>query len=56
MINKEDKFRSELFKLFKNDLINITDDKEILNLFKDVFLSNQDDINSEQIIDKLTNK
>ena len=32
MINKEDKFRKELFELFKDDLNEISDDENIMNL------------------------
>lgn len=55
MINKEDKYRNELFELLKGDLETISNDKEILKLIKDIFLSNDNNLNHEEILDKLIN-
>lgn len=54
MINKENKYRNELFELLKNDLTTITDNDEVLNLLRDIFLTDIEEINNEEIIDKLT--
>lgn len=54
MINKEDKYRYELFELFKSDLETISDDEQILKLLEDVFLTDVEEINMEEILEKLT--
>jgi len=54
MINKEHKYREELFELLKADLAEIDDNEHILNLLRDIFTSNIEDINNEEIIKKLT--
>lgn len=54
MINKENKYKKELFELFKNDLQTISEDEKILGLLKEVFLTDTIDINTEEILDKLT--
>ena len=54
MINKEDKFKKELFELFKDDLNEIINDENVINLLKDLFLTNDDDIDFEDLLNKLT--
>ena len=54
MINKEHKYREELFELLKADLAEIDEDEDVLNLLRDIFTSNIEDINNEEIIKKLT--
>ena len=54
MINKEHKYREELFELLKADLTEIDDTDDVLNLLRDIFTSNIEDINKEEIIKKLT--
>jgi hypothetical protein len=54
MINKEDKFKKELFELFKDDLNEISNDENVINLLKDLFLTNDDDIDYEDLLNKLT--
>lgn len=54
MINKEDKFKKELFELFKDNLNEISNDENVINLLKDLFLTNDDDIDYEDLLNKLT--
>jgi len=54
MINKEDKYRNELFELFRDDLTTITDDEVVLKLLRDIFLTDIEEIKDAEIIDKLT--
>ena len=54
MINKEDKFKKELFELFKDDLKEMSNDENVINLLKDLFLTNDDDIDFEDLLNKLT--
>lgn len=54
MINKEDKYRSELLELFKSDLETISDNEHTLKLIEEVFLADLEDINMEEILKKLT--
>lgn len=54
MINKEDKFKSELFELFKDDLVEISKDENIINLLRDLFTANENDIDIEVLLNKLT--
>ena len=51
MINKEDKYRNELFELFSENLKSISDDEKILNLMSEIFKS--DKIDSSELIEKL---
>ena len=53
MINKEQQYRLELFELLKNDLRTISNDDKMLSLIKEVFLTDVDELNSEDIIKKL---
>ena len=54
MINKEDKFKKELFELFKDDLNEISNDENVINLLNDLFLTDEDDIDFEDLLSKLT--
>ncbi|MEP5256352.1 MAG: hypothetical protein ABJQ39_14920 [Winogradskyella arenosi] len=54
MIDKEDKYRKELIKLFRNDLEEISDNEQTLKLIKEIFLKDIENINTEEILDKLT--
>ena len=51
MINKEEKYREELFKLFESDLMNLCDDEVLLNILKDVFISGSSD--KDEILKKI---
>ena len=54
MINKESKYREELFKLFEENLREITDDEALLQLMENLFNSNTDTLDNETLIKKLT--
>tara|TARA_B110000908_G_C10210525_1_gene429981 strand:+ start:1402 stop:1572 length:171 start_codon:yes stop_codon:yes gene_type:complete len=54
MINKEHKYRTELFELLKENLAEIVDTNEALDLLQDIFTSDVEDINNEEIIKKIT--
>jgi hypothetical protein len=54
MINKEDKFKKELFELFKEDLSEISDNENVVSILKDLFITNDDDINFDDLLNKLT--
>jgi hypothetical protein len=54
MINKEDKFKKELFELFKDDLNEMSDNEKMINLLKDLFIIENDEIDLEGLINKLT--
>lgn len=54
MINKEQKYRKELFELLKNN-IEIGNEHELtLKLIQEVFITDSKDINIEEILNKLT--
>ena len=52
MINKELKYRTELFELLKNDLSKISDNKEVINLIEEMFRS--DDMSIDEVVKKIT--
>lgn len=52
MINKELKYRTELFELLKNDLSKISNNKEVMNLIENMFVS--DDLSIEEVVKKIT--
>ena len=54
MINKENKYKNELFELLKDDLTERIDNEEVLNLLREVFITDIEDIKNEEIIEKLT--
>lgn len=54
MINKEHKYRIELFELLKGDLAEIVDTNEALDLLQDIFTSDIEDIDLEEIIKKVS--
>ena len=54
MINKENKYKNELFELLKDDLAETIDNEEVLNLLREVFITDIEDIKNEEIIEKLT--
>ena len=54
MINKENKYKNELFELLKDDLAETIDNEEVLNFLRDVFITDTEDIKNEEIIEKLT--
>lgn len=55
MINKEHKYREELFDLLKVDLAEIDDNNDVLNLLRDIFIADIENIKNEEVINKLTN-
>ena len=54
MINKENKYKNELFELLKDDLAETIDNEEVLNLLREVFVADIEDIKNDEIIKKLT--
>jgi hypothetical protein len=54
MINKEDKFKKELFELFKDDLYEICNDEEVINILEKLFNEDEKNIDYEDLLDKLT--
>jgi hypothetical protein len=54
MINKENKYKNELFELLKDDLSETIDSEEVLNLLREVFITDTEDIKNDEIIEKLT--
>ena len=54
MINKENKYKNELFELLKDDLTERIDNEEVLNLLRELFITDIEDIKNEEIIEKLT--
>jgi hypothetical protein len=54
MINKEDKFKKELFELFKDDLNEICSDEEVMNVLKQLFIDDEKEIDYDDLLDKLT--
>lgn len=54
MINKEDKFKKELFNLFKDDLNEICNDEEVMDVLNKLFVDDEKDIDYEDLLDKLT--
>ena len=54
MINKEDKFKEELFELFKEDLIEIHNDQNAINILQMIFMQDEKDIDCNDLLDKLT--
>ena len=55
MINKENKYNQELFELLKDKLVGIKEDEELLKILKEIFLTDIDKINEEEIINKISN-
>lgn len=54
MINKEQKYRNELFELLKDNLEIDSEDNVPIALIQEVFLADTNDINVEEILKKLT--
>lgn len=54
MINKENKYKNELFELLKDDFTETVDNEEFLNLLRELFITDIEDIKNEEIIEKLT--
>ena len=53
MINKENEYNKGIFNLLNEDFEQTTADKIALNLIKELFLTDVNDINNEDIIKKL---
>ncbi|MBU2922495.1 hypothetical protein KO504_14195 [Winogradskyella psychrotolerans] len=54
MINKEQKYRKELFELLKSNIEIGNEHERTLELIQEVFITDSKDINIEEILDKLT--
>ncbi|WP_159018494.1 hypothetical protein [Algibacter sp. L3A6] len=54
MINKEQKYRKELFELLKGDFETGNENDLSLELIQEVFIADYKDINIEEILNKLT--
>ncbi|MCF6130131.1 hypothetical protein L1S35_10625 [Flavobacterium sp. AS60] len=54
MINKEDKFKKELFELFKDDLNEIINDEDVMNILEKLFMQDEKEIDCDDLLDKLT--
>jgi hypothetical protein len=54
MINKENKYREEIFELLRSNLTEIDDSPDVLNLLKQIFITDEKDLSNDEIIDKLT--
>ena len=54
MIYKENKYKNDLFELLKDDLAETIDNEEVLNLLREVFVADIEDIKNDEIIKKLT--
>ncbi len=52
MINKEDKYRNELFELFSENLKSISEDEKILELMCEIFKN--ENLNKQELLEKLT--
>jgi hypothetical protein len=50
MINKENEYNKGIFNLLNKDFEQTTDDKIILNLIKELFLTDVNDINNEVLV------
>ena len=50
MINKENEYNKGIFNLLNKDFEQTTDDKIILNLIKELFLTDVNDINNEDLV------
>ena len=56
MINKENKYNQELFELLKDKLSPvIKEDEETLKILEELFLTDIDEINENEIINKISN-
>ena len=53
MINKELKYREEIFELLKKSLDPDNENSELVNLIKDAFLKDDKEINIDDFINKL---
>ena len=53
MINKENEYNKGIYDLLKVDFEQTTDDNVILDLIKDLFLTDLDDISNEDVVKKL---
>ena len=53
MINKEQKYRNELFELLKDNLEIDSNDNVALGLIQQVFLADSQEVNFEEILNKL---
>ncbi|SFI49716.1 hypothetical protein [Olleya namhaensis] len=51
--NKENEYKKEIFELLNDDFHETTDDSTIINLLKDLFLADVEDINNEDMIKSL---
>ena len=49
MKNKENKYREELFNLLKPIISEVDDNKEILELLNEIFITNHNDLDIEEI-------
>lgn len=49
MKNKENKYREELFNLLKPIISEVDDNKEILELLNEIFITNHKDLDIEEI-------
>lgn len=54
MIDKDKKYREELFELLKSNLNEVDSDEDVWNLIKHIFITNSDEINTDDIIKKIT--
>lgn len=52
-MNKEDKYKKEIFDLLADDFKDTTQDVSTLNLLKELFISDANEINNEDILKKL---
>jgi len=53
MINKEKEYNKGMYDLMHEDFKNTTEDKVVLSLLKDLFLSDINNINNEEILKAL---
>jgi hypothetical protein len=51
--NKENEYKKEIFNLLSDDFKETTDDTVTLNLLKDLFVADIDDINNEDVLKNL---
>lgn len=53
MINKENEYNKGIFDIMKEDFEQTTDDKIVLSLIKELFLTDANDINNEDVVKNL---
>ena len=51
--NKEDEYKKEIFDLLSDDFKKTTEDPIILNLLKELFLADENDIDNEEMLNSL---